>query len=236
MFGFFNSSCSLDESGLLKGFVDNHSHVLYGVDDGVRTLEESLKILTLMEEAGVRKLWCTPHIMEDVPNKTQDLKDRFEQLKEAWKGSVELELASENMLDNLFVERLAKKDFLLHGENKLLVETSTWAAPLDFWNIIDNILDAGYIPVIAHPERFGYMKMEDYSRLMEKGALLQMNLASIIGVYGEAVAKRAQNMLSKGMYSMTGTDCHRFRALEGQIACKILSKSTVSMLSKIMTL
>ena len=204
MFGFFNSRCSLDESGLLKGFVDNHSHVLYGVDDGVRTLEESLKILTLMEEAGVRKLWCTPHIMEDVPNKTQDLKDRFEQLKEAWKGSVELELASENMLDNLFVERLAKKDFLLHGENKLLVETSTWAAPLDFWNIIDNIL--------------------------------QMNLASIIGVYGETVAKRAQNMLSKGMYSMTGTDCHRFRALEGQIACKILSKSTVSMLSKIMTL
>lgn len=236
MFGFFNSRCSLDESGLLKGFVDNHSHVLYGVDDGVRTLEESLKILTLMEESGVRKLWCTPHIMEDVPNKTQDLKDRFEQLKEAWKGSVELELASENMLDNLFVERLAKKDFLLHGENRLLVETSTWAAPLDFWNIIDNILDAGYIPVIAHPERYGYMKMEDYSRLMEKGALLQMNLASIIGVYGEAVAKRAQNMLSKGMYSMTGTDCHRFRALEGQIACKILSKSTVSMLSKIMTL
>ena len=80
------------------------------------------------------------------------------------------------------------------------------------------------------------MKMEDYSRLMEKGALLQMNLASIIGVYGESVAKRAQNMLSKGMYSMTGTDCHRFRALEGQVACKILSKSTVSMLSKIMTL
>lgn len=236
MFGFFNSRCSLYESGLLKGFVDNHSHVLFGVDDGVRTLEESLKILTLMEESGVRKLWCTPHIMEDVPNKTQDLKDRFEQLKEAWNGSVELDLASENMLDNLFVERLAKKDFLLHGENRLLVETSTWAAPLDFWNIIDNILDAGYIPVIAHPERYGYMKMEDYSRLMEKGALLQMNLASIIGVYGEAVAKRAQNMLSKGMYSMTGTDCHRFRALEGQIACKILSKSTVSMLSKIMTL
>lgn len=236
MFGFFNSRCSLDESGLLKGFVDNHSHVLYGVDDGVRTLEESLKILTLMEKAGVRKLWCTPHIMEDVPNKTQDLKDRFEQLKEAWKGSVELELASENMIDNLFVERLAKKDLLLHGENNLLVETSTWAAPLDFWNIIDNIFDAGYIPIIAHPERYGYMKMEDYSRLMEKGALLQMNLASIIGVYGEAVAKRAQNMLSKGMYSMTGTDCHRFRALEGQVACKILSKSTVSMLSKIMTL
>ena len=236
MFGFFNSRCSLNDSGLLKGFVDNHSHVLFGVDDGVRTLEESLKILTLMEESGVRKLWCTPHIMEDVPNKTQDLKDRFEQLKEAWNGSVELDLASENMLDNLFVERLAKKDFLLHGENRLLVETSTWAAPLDFWNIIDNILDAGYIPVIAHPERYGYMKMEDYLRLMEKGALLQMNLASIIGVYGEAVAKRAQNMLSKGMYSMTGTDCHRFRALEGQIACKILSKSTVSMLSKIMTL
>ena len=220
----------------LIGFTDYHSHILPGVDDGVQTMDESLEILRLYEEQGIKSVWLTPHIMEDIPNTTAHLRDRFAELQAAYTGGVQLHLAAENMLDNLFVERLAKKDFLLHGENKLLVETSTWAAPLDFWNIIDNIFDAGYIPIIAHPERYGYMKMEDYSRLREKGALLQMNLASIIGVYGETVAKRAQNMLSKGMYSMTGTDCHRFRALEGQVACKILSKSTVSMLSKIMTI
>ena len=77
MFGFFNSRTSLNESGLLKGFVDNHSHVLYGVDDGVKTIEESLEVLNFLEAAGATDLWCTPHIMEDVPNETADLRSRF---------------------------------------------------------------------------------------------------------------------------------------------------------------
>ena len=236
MFGFFSSRTSLADSGLLKNFTDNHSHVLFGVDDGVGTLDESLKILSFMENAGVSTLWCTPHIMEDVPNRTEDLRIRFNELKPAWKGGIELKLSSENMIDNLFLERLKNRDFLTHGDNRLLVETSTWAPPIEFWDIIDSIVVAGYVPLIAHPERYRYMKLEDYQKLRDMGAEFQLNLPSILGVYGDEPARKAEEMLAKGWYSMVGTDCHRFRALEGQVSCRILSKSVVAQLRGIMTL
>ena len=234
MFGFFNSRKSLAESGLMNGFVDNHSHILFGVDDGVKTLEESLGILDYMEKSGVHKVWLTPHIMEDVPNTTEFLRKRFEELKSAYHGGLELSLASENMIDTLFMERMKQKDFLLHDDNKLLVETSTWSAPMDFWDIVDSLVVAGYTPIIAHPERYRYMTMTDYERLHDMGALLQLNIPSILGVYGEEVAHKSEALLEKGLYSMTGTDCHRFRALEGQVTCKILSKNVIARLAQIM--
>ncbi len=233
MFGFFNNKSSLESAGLLQGFTDNHSHILFGVDDGVKTLEDSLKILTFLQMAGTRTVWCTPHIMEDVPNRTSDLKAQFEKLKTAWTGDIELKLASENMIDNLFVQRLKEKDFLLHGEGKLLVETSTWAPPMDLWDILDSVIVAGYTPIIAHPERYRYMTEADYLRLKDMGCELQLNLPSILGVYGEEVSRKAEMILEKGWYSMTGTDCHRYRALEGQYTCKVLSKKTVSLLREI---
>lgn len=233
MFGFFNNKSSLESACLLQGFTDNHSHILFGVDDGVKTLEDSLKILTFLQMAGTRTVWCTPHIMEDVPNMTSDLKARFEKLKTAWTGDIELKLASENMIDNLFVQRLKEKDFLLHGEGKLLVETSTWAPPMDLWDILDSVIVAGYTPIIAHPERYRYMTEADYLRLKDMRCELQLNLPSILGVYGEEVSRKAEMILEKGWYSMTGTDCHRYRALEGQYTCKVLSKKTVSLLREI---
>lgn len=234
MFGFFNSRKSLAESGLMKGSTDNHSHILYGVDDGVKTLEESLEILSFMEASGVRHVWLTPHIMEDVPNTTEFLRNRFEELKSAYKGGLELSLASENMIDSLFVERLRNRDFLLHGDGRLLVETSTWSGPMDLYDILDSVLVAGYVPVLAHPERYRYMTMTDYSRLKDMGVLMQLNLPSVLGVYGEEVARKAETLLEKGMYCMTGSDCHRFRALEGQTTCRILSKNVIARLSGIM--
>ena len=234
MFGFFNSRKSLAESGLLKGSTDNHSHILYGVDDGVKTLEESLQILSFLETSGVKHIWLTPHVMEDVPNTTEFLRTRFEELKSAYHGGLELSLASENMIDSLFMERLKNKDFLLHEGNRLLVETSTWSGPMDLWDILDDVILAGYTPVLAHPERYRYMTQADYDKLRDMGVLLQLNLPSILGVYGEEVAHKAEILLEKGMYCMTGSDCHRARALEGQTTCKILSKNTIARLSQIM--
>ena len=68
MFGFLSSSKTMLESGLLNGAIDHHSHILYGVDDGVSTEEESLSILSYLEQAGLKTLWLTPHTIEDVPN------------------------------------------------------------------------------------------------------------------------------------------------------------------------
>ena len=73
-FDFIKRKQSLLESGVLKGLTDRHSHILFGVDDGLRTLEDSLAVLAYYEEIGISEVWCTPHIMEDVPNATEALR------------------------------------------------------------------------------------------------------------------------------------------------------------------
>ena len=95
MLSFLLGKKSLSDSGLLKGAVDNHSHILPGVDDGVRTMEESLAILSYLEAQGVVSLWLTPHTMEDVPNTTAGLQVRFAELKAAYAGPITLQLSSE---------------------------------------------------------------------------------------------------------------------------------------------
>ena len=107
---FFKSSVPIADSGILHGMTDCHSHLLPGVDDGVKTEEETWRILDEMERQGVRKVWLTPHIMEDMPNETAALQQKFLRLKQKYQGKVELALAAEYMLDNLFEERLEKDE------------------------------------------------------------------------------------------------------------------------------
>ena len=130
MLGLFNRLRSLLESGLLKGAVDQHSHILYGLDDGVKLQEDSLAILRFMEEQGVSEVWFTPHIMEDVPNTTEEIRARFEELKAVYEGGLKLHLAAEYMIDTVYEERLADRDLLFHGEETVLVETSAIAPPM----------------------------------------------------------------------------------------------------------
>ena len=234
MFGLFNRRQSILDSGLLKGAVDNHSHILYGLDDGVKTQEDSLAILQWLEEQGVSEVWFTPHVMEDVPNTTEDIRSRFGELKAVYTGGLKLNLAAEYMIDTLFEERLAQKDLLEHSEEVILVETSAIAPPINLWTILDRMLKAGYRPLIAHPERYRYMEPSDYKELHNMGCLLQMNLPSIVGFYGESARQRAQYLLDKGWYRMVGSDCHRFRAIQAQYSAKELKKDTVSKLSALM--
>ena len=91
----FRKKQTLGESGFFRGFTDWHCHILPGVDDGVQTMEEALQILAEYERLGVKEVWLTPHIMEDIPNTTEKLRDRFTELRTAYQGSVMLHLASE---------------------------------------------------------------------------------------------------------------------------------------------
>lgn len=234
MFKFFNRQKSLLESGILKGSHDMHSHILFGVDDGIRTSEESLATIAFMEKCGVSVLWLTPHIMEDVPNETRSLKERYAELANLYPGSVELHLSAENMLDNVYRERLADRDLLLHGEGKILVETSTFAPPLDFDSVIEATMKAGFRPILAHPERYIYMNDDDYESLYERGVLFQLNIPSIIGGYGEAAQAKAQHLLDRGYYSMAGSDCHRLHFIMRQYDAKVLKTKTLSQLEAVL--
>lgn len=96
----FNKKTTIAESDILRGATDYHSHILPGVDDGVESMDEALRILATYEEAGVKELWLTPHIMEDIPNTPDKLLARFAELQAAYTGSITLHLAAEYMIDN----------------------------------------------------------------------------------------------------------------------------------------
>lgn len=230
---FFHKRKSLLTGEVLSAAVDNHSHVLYGVDDGIQTLDDSLKVLNCMEKARVETLWLTPHVMEDVPNTTAGLQERFAQLQAAWSGKARLCLAAEYMMDTLFVQRLRERDLLLHGGDLVLMETSTWSPPVDFWTMLGDTLKAGYRPLIAHPERYRYMGMNDYERLQKMGCRMQLNLPSIAGAYGEEAKEKAQTLLDKGWYAMFGSDCHRFHSLETLLEMEVLKPATLAQLAAI---
>ena len=112
LFDFIKRKQSLLQSGVLQGATDRHSHILHGVDDGIKTLGDALTALEFEESAGVTDVWCTPHVMEDCPNTTEDLKARFDALCEAYDGPIKLHLAAEYMIDNNLHKLLNNLNFI----------------------------------------------------------------------------------------------------------------------------
>lgn len=229
-----SNKVKVKDSGLLEGFRECHSHLLPGVDDGVKELHETLKILELWQSLGVKEVWLTPHIMEDIPNKTLELKQKCEELKTVAPKGITLRLSAENMMDNLFLQRLELRDLLPIGRDRqhLLVETSYYNPPMDMHRFFERIKENGYIPVLAHPERYQYMDMSTYKMWKEKGVLLQLNVPSLVGAYGPEVQYKAEKLLDKGMYDYCGTDTHSMRFVEYFLNGKI-SKKTVGKVQEI---
>lgn len=204
----------------LPGGIDWHCHILPGVDDGFQEVKKSLEMLCLYEGAGMKDVWLTPHIMEDVPNETTHLRQVFANFQKQYQQDfaernpadrkmLRLHLAAENMLDALFERRLKAGNLLPLAEKYLLVETSIFAPPMNFRGLLERIKNKGYTPILAHPERYLYMKKEDYEALKAQGILFQRNLFSLRGQYGERVQKRCRQLLKWQMYDFVGTDLHR---------------------------
>lgn len=204
---------SMQDSGLLQGFCDCHCHLLPGVDDGVQRMEETSQILERFEKIGVSEIWMTPHIMEDYPNEPDSLEERFHSVKDSYTGNIELHLAAENMMDGLFLKRLQADNLLTikgagNGNGLLLVETSYYNPPMNMQQTIDRIKEKGYQPLLAHPERYQYMQQDDYRHWKQQGVLLQLNVPSLVGAYGQQVLRKAEWLLEKDMYDGFGTDIH----------------------------
>ena len=227
MFSYFSKTIA--KSRLLEGMTDAHSHILPGVDDGVPDMDSSLAILREYEAQGITSVWLTPHIMEDIPNETAELQQRFAELQAVYDGPITLRLAAEYMLDGVFDERFKNRDLLTHSGNNILVETSYFTPPMGFYGTLEEIKRAGYYPILAHPERYIYMDDNAYKKLRHMGVKFQLNLFSLVGIYGPTAKKKSLKLLREGYYTLVGTDLHRHQALQRNLEAKV-SKSLLPLL------
>ena len=228
---FFNSSIRVCDSGLLQGYKDYHSHLLPGVDDGVQKFTVTKELLNLMQEHGVKEILFTPHVMEDMPNTPEQLRELFNSLDLSG-FNIKISLSAENMLDNFFSLDRAKQLPLM--EESILVETSYFTPPYNLHGILDNIMSTGIYPVLAHPCRYEYMTEKDYEKLKGKRIRFQLNLPALAGMYGDNVQKKAMWLLSHGYYDITGTDTHSLKQYKSFLDSK-LSRKCVKQLEELIS-
>lgn len=204
---FFKRKHALIDSGILRGKTDIHCHLLPGVDDGSPDEAHTLQLLQFMEQLGYRELWFTPHVMLNLGNTAEKLKQVYSDFLPHYQGSLQLHLASEYMMDEGFNERLYT-DPLRLGKNHLLVETSYMSPPAGLEDILLSVWHAGFQALIAHPERYMYMEEDDYWRLKDKGYQFQLNLMSLSGYYGGRPKFVAEQLLEDDFYDYVGSDLH----------------------------
>lgn len=196
-------------------WVDIHSHLLPGLDDGVKSIEESMYILNILQKIGYQKVITTPHVMHDhYPNSSEDIISRLYEVRKALKShkiNIKIDAAAEYYLDEIFIDKLMKKErFLTFGDNYILFETSFFNKPAFLEDAIFAMNTQGYKPILAHPERYGYLQQD--LRLVEKlknmNTYLQMNLLSCTDFYSKEVKKFARMLLKANLIDFVGSDCH----------------------------
>jgi protein-tyrosine phosphatase len=200
--------------------IDMHSHFIPGIDDGAKTMRDSVEMITTMAELGYKKVITTPHIMGDFYRNTPEIiLTGLEQVRRAVAEAgvkIEIEAAAEYYFDFELEKKLDNEKLLTFGDNYLLFEVSYMNAPDNLDGIIFKMQTSGYKPVLAHPERYPYWfrDMNNFEKLKDKGVLFQLNLNSLTGHYSPETAKMAVKMIDNGWYEFTGTDCHHTGHLE----------------------
>jgi tyrosine-protein phosphatase YwqE len=195
---------------------DVHSHLIAGVDDGVKSTDDALTCIRTLAGWGIKRVITTPHISQDYfPNDAVTLqkgRDVLQQQVDLAGIPIQIDVAAEYMLDDFFLERLEQGPLLSFGaERFVLVEMSALARPFLLDEMFFRIQTEGYIPVLAHPERYHsyYSDFEALVRIRERGCLLQLNWMSLLGRYGPQAKAQAQLILKYKCADLIGSDMHR---------------------------
>jgi tyrosine-protein phosphatase YwqE len=233
MFSWFHPKKKNVYAALFEGMTDVHTHLLPGVDDGSQHVDDSVEILRFMWELGVRRVYLTPHIMADLPENTPEaLRTRFDAFLNDCPSGLELQLAAEYMLDAGFAP-LVGRGLLAMSARHVLVETSYLSPPPGLNDILYDLSLAGYQPVLAHPERYRYMRETDYRKWKDKGCKLQLNLFSLSGAYGLAAERNACFLLKQGLYDYLGSDVHQLDDYRESLHCLSPTRSQLNELERL---
>ncbi|UFH35733.1 tyrosine-protein phosphatase [Flavobacterium acetivorans] len=218
MFTLFKSKHALKDL-IPDNHIDIHSHLLPGIDDGAKTFEDSLQLTKTLQSFGISQFITTPHIIQQLWENTHEqiLSNKETTLRKLQKNNISapFKAAAEYMMDDQFVRLFKSGELLTLKDNYVLVEMSYINPPIQLYSILFDLRIAGYIPVLAHPERylFYHNNFNEYHKLKKAGCLFQLNLLAIVGYYGANITKIAEQLLQKGMYDFVGTDVHNDKHL-----------------------
>lgn len=202
-------------SVVASGLVDIHSHILYDLDDGARTLEESVEMVRLAAQSGTTDIVATPHANTEFPFDPDLISRRIEELQKAAGGvprihrGCDLHLTLENIQDAL--ANPAKYAINHHGY--LLVEFSDFLIPRTTQEIFDRFLGAGLTPIITHPERNGLLhsRLDQLRSWVDNGALVQVTAGSLLGSFGRAAKSVAATLMNRNLVHFIASDAHDTR-------------------------
>ncbi|WP_029272715.1 tyrosine-protein phosphatase [Flavobacterium sp. KJJ] len=219
MFSLFKSKPYLKD--LLGGnYIDIHSHLLPGIDDGAKTFADTKKLAVSFQEMGFSQFITTPHISHYIWNNSPEIiienhaATKLLLQKETIK--IPFQAAAEYFIDDKFESYFKDAKLLTLKDNYVLVEMSYMNAPVQLYKTLFDLQVAGYTPVLAHPERylFYHKNFDEYRKLKKAGCLFQLNLLSAVGYYGTRITKIAEQLLKKGMYDFAGSDVHHKNHIE----------------------
>lgn len=219
MFSLFKKQPTL-KSLIPADSVDIHSHVLPGIDDGAKSIEDTRLLLTHLKDIGFSKCIATPHTLPEVwENSAEGITSKFKETKVDLATDLSPMLAhaaSEYMINDAFLERLHSEPLLTLKDNYLLIEMSYLNPPLALKEILFEIKSKGYQPLLAHPERylFYHNQVKNYEVLKELDVQFQLNLLSTVGYYGSSVSKIANYLLQHNFIDFVGTDVHHLRHIK----------------------
>ena len=212
----FKSKPTLKEL-ISKGFIDIHSHILPGIDDGAKDVNESLNLISNMKDLGFNKIIATPHIYQGIYNNNLlTIKKSFNKLIKNYEGDLKFKYASEYMVDYSLIQKIEEKSLLTINKNNVLIEFSYMPSQINFHEIIFKLSLNGYIPVLAHPERYSYLfdNINNYFKLKDIGCKFQINLLSLTGLYGLNVLKICKKLLDNNLFDYAGSDIHSLRHIK----------------------
>jgi protein-tyrosine phosphatase len=193
---------------------DIHSHLIPGIDDGVKDIETALDLIRKMKALGFRKLIITPHVMSDIyKNNKATIYEGLEKLKQAVDHAeinIELEAAAEYQADDGLLGLLEKDELISFGDRYLMLELPYFSAPQNLNTIFFELQLAGYNIILAHPERYIYWQNQfsKFEDLKSRGIFFQLNTISLSGYYSYPTKKTANKLIDAQMIDFLGSDLH----------------------------
>ncbi len=199
---------------------DIHSHLIPGIDDGSKDMEDTLNMLRGFIDLGFKKVITTPHVMSDFyKNNPEIILGGLEKVREAIKKEgleIEIDAAAEYNVDSELEGIIDRGEILTFGDNHVLFELPFSAEPSNLKQVIFKFQTNGYKLVLAHVERYNFWhgQWDKIEEMLDRNIILQLNINSLSGHYGPGVKRMGEELIERGLIGMISSDCHHIGHLQ----------------------